>query len=216
MLIHTQPHRFTCNYCDRSFILAQYLREHQYVHTKELPYVCGINGCNMRFRQAGKLSMHRKSHPEYSVKKYNYELNKKRRTKIQRSYANEDLQNGLKILNNPINNTDLYHLNSINKHEIIPNDTIRLEPLPIIAMLHNLNDCIINSVPINESQFKLEENHNSKSKIEALNLSIFMKVLEEIINPKEPTNLSYSTLNYQLRKSPSSTLDLFNLAKNYV
>lgn len=80
-IIHSGTKRFTCEFCGKGFSLGQYLREHQYRHTRELPYECGIAGCTRRFRQAGKLSLHRKTHPEYVTKKYNYSLNEERRTK---------------------------------------------------------------------------------------------------------------------------------------
>jgi len=76
MLIHSGIKRFTCKYCEKQFSLLQYLKEHQYRHTGELPYNCGVSNCTMRFRQAGKLSLHRKTHPEYITKKYYYTLNK--------------------------------------------------------------------------------------------------------------------------------------------
>ena len=81
IVVHTQPRRFVCRYCNKGFSLGQYYREHLYIHTKENPYVCGVSGCSMKFRQAGKLSIHRKTHPEYVPKKYNYSLNKEKRTK---------------------------------------------------------------------------------------------------------------------------------------
>ncbi len=80
MVLHTEAKRYTCNVCQRTFSLPQYLREHEYTHTKEMPYVCGVAGCTMRFRQAGKLSLHRRTHPEYKPKKYDYSLNKEKRT----------------------------------------------------------------------------------------------------------------------------------------
>ncbi len=42
-------------------MLPQYLEEHEYTHTGEKPYVCGINGCAETFRQRGKLSIHKKN-----------------------------------------------------------------------------------------------------------------------------------------------------------
>jgi len=81
MILHTQNKRYKCKFCDRTFSLPQYLREHEYTHTKEMPYECGVNGCKLRFRQAGKLSLHRRTHPEYIPKKYDYSLNSEKRTK---------------------------------------------------------------------------------------------------------------------------------------
>jgi len=82
MVLHTDAKKYGCRFCQRKFSLPQYLREHEYTHTKELPYVCGIAGCSMRFRQAGKLSLHRRTHPEYNSKKYDYTLNQEKRTKL--------------------------------------------------------------------------------------------------------------------------------------
>jgi len=90
MVLHTQAKKYICKLCQRSFSLPQYLREHEYTHTKELPYECGVSGCAMRFRQAGKLSLHRRTHPEYTTKKYDYTLNCEKRSKTkgrEESYA---------------------------------------------------------------------------------------------------------------------------------
>jgi hypothetical protein len=77
MLIHSQQKEHECPHCGKKFSLPQYMREHMFTHTKEKPYVCGVAGCPERFRQAGKLSLHRRTHPEYNLKKYNYTLNPK-------------------------------------------------------------------------------------------------------------------------------------------
>jgi hypothetical protein len=75
MLIHTKEKRYFCSFCDKSFTLAQHYKEHTSIHTGEFPYECGVNGCKERFRQGGKLSLHRRTHPEYKLKHYNYSLN---------------------------------------------------------------------------------------------------------------------------------------------
>ncbi len=69
-LVHSQEKQYTCEYCDKKFALPQYLKEHTYTHTQDKPYVCGVGGCQKRFRQAGKLSLHRRTHKEYSLKQY--------------------------------------------------------------------------------------------------------------------------------------------------
>ena len=79
MVIHSEVKKYKCEYCQKSFSLPQYWKEHVYIHTKELPYECGVAGCTMRFRQAGKLSLHRRTHPEYTLKKYNYPTNQPKR-----------------------------------------------------------------------------------------------------------------------------------------
>ena len=78
-LIHSCERDHKCGMCGKTFSLPQYLREHMNTHTKNKPYICGIGGCQERFRQAGKLSIHRRTHPAYKVKKYKYNLNTKKR-----------------------------------------------------------------------------------------------------------------------------------------
>lgn len=90
-LVHTSERHFKCNECGRSFSISQYLREHMNIHTRENPYTCGIGGCMERFRQAGKLSMHRRTHPEYTVKKYRYSLNTKKKKINQENAVKEIL-----------------------------------------------------------------------------------------------------------------------------
>ena len=68
--VHNEDKKYVCKYCGKRFALPQYLREHAYTHTKDKPYVCGVSGCRERFRQAGKLSLHRRTHPEYQLKQY--------------------------------------------------------------------------------------------------------------------------------------------------
>ena len=53
---------FVCHVCGKKFALSQYLKEHSYTHTGQKPFVCEFPGCYRQFRQAGKLSMHKKIH----------------------------------------------------------------------------------------------------------------------------------------------------------
>jgi len=69
-LIHTKDKQYACTYCNKTFSLIQYLKEHTYTHTKDRPYMCGVAGCKKQFRQAGKLSIHRRTHKEYILKAY--------------------------------------------------------------------------------------------------------------------------------------------------
>ena len=55
---------------DKAFSFKQNLIEHEFIHSGELPYLCGVNGWNERFRQRGKLSLHRQSHQTYHKKEY--------------------------------------------------------------------------------------------------------------------------------------------------
>jgi len=68
--IHTNEKQYICMYCGKKFALQQYLTEHTYTHTNNKPYVCGVAGCMKRFRQAGKLSLHRRTHKEWVLKEY--------------------------------------------------------------------------------------------------------------------------------------------------
>ncbi len=59
---HDPNKKFKCEVCSKSFSLPQYLKEHKVVHTDARPFVCKYPGCGKSFRQAGKLSIHRKEH----------------------------------------------------------------------------------------------------------------------------------------------------------
>lgn len=73
-LTHKSSKHHICEHCGKKFILQHNLKEHVYTHTKEKPYVCQINGCNKRYRQAGKLSLHRRTHKEYYLKHYDCQV----------------------------------------------------------------------------------------------------------------------------------------------
>ncbi len=72
--VHSEDKKYICKYCNKRFALPQYMREHMYTHTKDKPYICGVSGCLERFRQAGKLSLHRRTHPEYKLKQYDCQI----------------------------------------------------------------------------------------------------------------------------------------------
>ena len=82
MLLHSREKAFKCSFCEKTFALEQYKREHEFTHTLEKPYVCGVDGCTEGFRQRGKLSLHRRTHKGYKVKRYN--TASKRRSKKNR------------------------------------------------------------------------------------------------------------------------------------
>ena len=69
-ITHSQVKRFECRFWSRKFSLPQYLKEHEYIHTNETPYQCGIDGCTQSFRQRAKLWLHRKTHKSYKKKSY--------------------------------------------------------------------------------------------------------------------------------------------------
>jgi uncharacterized Zn-finger protein len=41
---HFKNRKFKCKHCDKKFALAHNLKEHEFIHTQALPYVCGIDG----------------------------------------------------------------------------------------------------------------------------------------------------------------------------
>ena len=61
-LSHMGVRQHKCPFCEKRFSLAQYLQEHMFIHTGEKPFTCKFPGCGKKFRQAGKLSIHKKQH----------------------------------------------------------------------------------------------------------------------------------------------------------
>ena len=61
-LSHLGIKQHQCPHCHKRFALPQYLAEHIFTHTGEKPFICPFPGCTKRFRQAGKLSIHKKRH----------------------------------------------------------------------------------------------------------------------------------------------------------
>ena len=68
---HSAIKQHVCVLCFKTFTLAQYLKEHTYIHTQQKPFKCDFDGCTRAFRQAGKLSMHKKVHQNiiFSIQK---------------------------------------------------------------------------------------------------------------------------------------------------
>lgn len=58
----TRGKKFTCSFCSKVLSSKQNLKEHEFTHTGELPYVCKYPGCGMRFRQGSVLSSHKRIH----------------------------------------------------------------------------------------------------------------------------------------------------------
>ena len=54
--------KFICSFCGKVLSSKQNLKEHEFTHTGELPYVCKYPGCGMRFRQGSVLSSHKRIH----------------------------------------------------------------------------------------------------------------------------------------------------------
>lgn len=54
--------KFQCSFCRKGLSSKQNLKEHEFTHTGELPYVCKTPGCGLRFRQGSVLSAHKRVH----------------------------------------------------------------------------------------------------------------------------------------------------------
>ena len=78
MIVHLERPPLECSFCRKRFNLEQHLREHESSHSGKMLYVCRVGGCEREFYQASMLARHRKEHPEYKIKKYNYTRNQKR------------------------------------------------------------------------------------------------------------------------------------------
>lgn len=90
---HSGKKKFACRFCNKKFALEQYKREHEYIHTNETPYICGIDGCTEAFRQRAKLCLHRASHKSYQKKNYRVfsRKNASKNTKIAKSTSKKDV-----------------------------------------------------------------------------------------------------------------------------
>ena len=60
--------KFKCKYCSKLLSSKQNLKEHEFTHTGELPYICKNPGCGLRFRQGSVLSAHKRIHT--TIEKY--------------------------------------------------------------------------------------------------------------------------------------------------
>lgn len=63
--------KFQCAYCKKALSSKQNLKEHEFTHTGEMPYICKSPGCGMKFRQGSVLSAHKRIH--YTIEKYTNE-----------------------------------------------------------------------------------------------------------------------------------------------
>ena len=57
---HLSVKKFQCAFCGKCLASRQNLKEHNYIHTGEKPYVCNVLGCGASFRQGTHLSAHKK------------------------------------------------------------------------------------------------------------------------------------------------------------
>lgn len=221
LIIHSGARKFVCYFCGKAFSLPQYLREHQYRHTKEQPYVCGVGGCTRRFRQAGKLSLHRKTHPEYVTKRYDYTLNKDTGRKLKRSkkmrrkepkYLNQSVTGSLNLA---VKNKGFCQEDGLAIEENLDrglgasNSEERSNTknfLPLISMLQNKQELSIRT-PSTKLLDQIAEKPSREKNIERINLDCFIKLLHTITN--NPSQ------DKPLVKTQFSTLDLFSLVNNF-
>lgn len=227
MVIHTDAKKYTCHICQRSFSLPQYLREHEYTHTKELPYVCGIAGCTMRFRQAGKLSLHRRTHAEYMPKKYDYSLNKDKRSRAKTKAMQKKEETGRKEkagakfkvtkiagqIHSPDANDDTKALMTHHSHglEDCQHNNGVLKPLPALSGSAQL--CAhLNGHAASASEGRLEAAHY------AMKCGDKLLPLLQCINAELPAGAGFvfPSATFNTPSHPTfSGLDLFALVKNY-
>ena len=62
LVTHKSTKDYVCEICHRRFALPNYLKDHLNVHSGAKPYVCKYPGCGLKFRQASKLSIHKREH----------------------------------------------------------------------------------------------------------------------------------------------------------
>lgn len=192
-LAHTQVRSFTCKFCHKSFILCQYLKEHEYIHTKELPYVCGVSGCTKRFRQAGKLSLHRRTHPEYRTKQYDYSLNKNQRIN-RKNCVNEKLKN---------NHTKMFISTNIDQEKEIKLPMLNKELL-------EYSNSLLTPSRLEQKPSSMKPSTFSLAEIEINKISVFVDYLERSCITTE-----LPSLNKVLGQYKNCSLDIITLATKY-
>ena len=222
LLVHDNRRQHPCKYCDKSFTLKQYLKEHECLHTNDLPYVCGISGCNMKFRQAGKLSLHRRTHPEYTIKKYDYSLNNQTRIKKLKCTSFRKRKN---IVESTLEKTSQkifafsYVTDTINSQELISANPLTLQKSKeSVSLLPLLKDTITKSTnmlsPVNSAhdQRSIKIDESKESVIEDSKLMSLANFIQRIsIMPI----LTCPWMDTQLSTSPQSGLNLISLSNTY-
>jgi uncharacterized Zn-finger protein len=209
LVVHSQVKTHECRFCRKAFTLPQYLREHEYIHTKELPYACGVSDCTRRFRQAGKLSLHRQTHPEYKTKEYDYTLNKQKRTKKQTK-----LTGGSKKIENNRRLVSSINSNNLGSNE---EDKKTAQRLPSMKDVHEYLDHSTNTVSLStighdHQNGKGSRNSLSQIEIDREELDLLAKYLEKVYNMPISSTLSESN---SPKTRTFSGLDLFDLTKKY-
>lgn len=125
-LVHTKERKYVCKKCGKKFTFAQHLREHGYRHDNLKPYVCSINNCQETFRHSSELSLHRRTHAEYRLKKYRYakktqmneEITEKLEGKIDKLLKAETADSNIDSLDTKGH----IRISEVNNHDILHDD----------------------------------------------------------------------------------------------
>lgn len=175
MILHKNEKKFICENCGKKFALLQYLKDHSQIHNEKFHYICGVNGCQERFKQSGKLSNHRRTHKEYCIKHY-------------------DCQGGL-VVNSHVNFERVDSPNKKSKPELTKETSFKNvknklnskchENYMIFHINNNLKNSCIKAIEKYSDKIALEKNLGDSLKIE-----IEMKEKEE--PPKEFLNMTTS------------------------
>lgn len=209
LVVHSQVKNQLCKYCGKAFTLPQYLREHEYTHTKELPYICGVKGCARRFRQAGKLSLHRRTHPEYITKKYDYTLNQQKRTKKQpKSSNNSKKSEANKVSNGSDDKRKPFSCINLNNEE--KKETKKL--LPSMKYVREYLDHSTNTLSLTTVAHDHQNMKHSQTEMEREEMDSLAKFLERVYTPSISPS---SRENESPKPRAYSSLDLFDLTKKY-
>lgn len=208
LVVHSQVKSHKCRFCGKGFTLPQYLREHEYTHTKELPYICGVSGCVRRFRQAGKLSLHRRTHPEYTTKKYDYTLNRQKRTKKQVKDAEGSKRGGVGNAQNGSNVSMGNEEKEVKGH---------LPSMKDVKTFLDHSAHMASSLTVVHDHVALDPQNGKgvncpQIEIDGERINSLAKFLDKVYSiPVSPD----SRKNSSPRANSSSGLDLFDLAKKY-
>jgi uncharacterized Zn-finger protein len=60
--IHSDNKKYQCKDCLKVLSSNQNLKEHQLIHSQEMPFTCKIEGCGKRFRHGSQYSAHKRDH----------------------------------------------------------------------------------------------------------------------------------------------------------
>jgi hypothetical protein len=164
LIRHNQTHKkkkdFKWKECEKTFSIRQNLIEHEFVHTGELPYLWNVNGWQERFRQRGKLSLHRQSHKTYNKKSYRSHaaINCGETDKSSNIIANELVHN--RLPNTPAQCSFSSTMNSYNiNFYMMNNQCVKMAQMtPVNIANRNFNFMQTSMTPTNVLRRQLEPN----------------------------------------------------------